>query len=539
MNRRLASLASRLATPLAAALLVTLAAASAQANDWGNFAIISNTMGNHAGRLCVGEGLRVSDIGCPTYAPSITTAGDVSITGNVSANKFIGDGSLLTGVGGGLGDRITSGTVSVTVNTNGYVSLSTGVTTWGYLHSLASYLPQLTSAQVSASNVSGTQVELSSSNIANLGGPGGNFIASGTTSISASDVGTIKFAAGGNQRMVIESNGYVGIGRTSPGYAVDVSISGPPQLMIQGGGAGYLGAAVALKSNGSADSRGQGVMMIDSLGGQQWYAGTPYQGSDAFMIARLATGTVDTSIAQIANSKFYINSSGNVGIGTTAPVAKLEIAGHLLLQGAASRTISLDNVGVAAPAAASAGMKLQLHGLTPNTMATTDYALGVESNYLWMNSNSGYKWYSGAIERMRLINTGVLTVYGTNTCTIADDATPSCTSDERLKQNIRPISSALDKILQLNGVTYHWKKPEISKREHIGLIAQNVESVFPQAVGAVSDTTLGTAKTVAYAELIAPMIEAMKELKAANDKQTADIKSLRLELEQLKKASRP
>lgn len=122
MNAR----AARLAVMLAFATVA--ASASAQTGDWGNIAIISSTLGNNAGRLCVGEGLRVTDIGCPSYAPSISTAGHVSITGNVSANKFIGDGSLLTGISNASGDRIVSGTSPFTqmiaISDTRYISIT-------------------------------------------------------------------------------------------------------------------------------------------------------------------------------------------------------------------------------------------------------------------------------------------------------------------------------------------------------------------------------------------------------------------------------
>jgi hypothetical protein len=89
-------------------LLLGLMAGSAIAQDWGSVATISTTMGVSGSRLCLGEGPR-GDIGCPAYAPSVTTAGDVSVSGNLSANKFIGNGSGLTGVTAASADRITSG----------------------------------------------------------------------------------------------------------------------------------------------------------------------------------------------------------------------------------------------------------------------------------------------------------------------------------------------------------------------------------------------------------------------------------------------
>lgn len=91
-----------------------LGATAAHGDDWGEFANVSATLGINGSRVCVGEGTR-GDLGCPTYAPSITTSGDVSVTGNLSAAKFIGDGSGLTGLAT-TPDKITSGTTNVTVN---------------------------------------------------------------------------------------------------------------------------------------------------------------------------------------------------------------------------------------------------------------------------------------------------------------------------------------------------------------------------------------------------------------------------------------
>jgi len=85
-------------------LLAALVAGNAWAgaDDFVNFAGISTTMGVQTSRICVGEpyaaGIGNPALGCPTYAPSLTTAGDVSVTGNLSATKFIGNGSLLTGL---------------------------------------------------------------------------------------------------------------------------------------------------------------------------------------------------------------------------------------------------------------------------------------------------------------------------------------------------------------------------------------------------------------------------------------------------------
>ncbi|WP_414464611.1 tail fiber domain-containing protein [Hyphomicrobium sp. DY-1] len=153
---------------------------------------------------------------------------------------------------------------------------------------------------------------------------------------------------------------------------------------------------------------------------------------------------------------------------------------------------------------------------------------------------------TAGVARIVIAPNGVFTLTGTSTCTLANGTgTTSCTSDRRLKDRIEPIKDPLDKLMLINGVTYHWKRKDISGPEHIGVIAQDVEKAFPQAVTEVSDTTIGTAKTVDYAILIAPVIEVIRDfkhrfestdaqLKAAND----NIQTLRNEVEELRQEVR-
>lgn len=130
-------------------VLLVLGAAlpiAAYAGQYDDFAVVSSTMGVSASRVCIGEGTR-GDIGCPTWAPY------VAVDGTVSATNFVGNGSGLTNLS--AGDRITSGTASITANSaTSIISLTTGNTTWGYLGSAASYLPNLSSNAVSSTNIS-------------------------------------------------------------------------------------------------------------------------------------------------------------------------------------------------------------------------------------------------------------------------------------------------------------------------------------------------------------------------------------------------
>jgi hypothetical protein len=84
-------------------------------------------------------------------------------------------------------------------------------------------------------------------------------------------------------------------------------------------------------------------------------------------------------------------------------------------------------------------------------------------------------------------------------------------SDKRLKENIKPIKSALDKVSKLQGVTFDWKEKGITNlKEDIGFIAQDVQKVIPELVRENEDGMLSMRH-----QGIAPiLLEAIKELKA-------------------------
>ncbi len=79
-------------------------------------------------------------------------------------------------------------------------------------------------------------------------------------------------------------------------------------------------------------------------------------------------------------------------------------------------------------------------------------------------------------------------------------------SSRRWKENIVPLTNALAKVEQLQGVEYDWK----SNGQHdIGLIAEEVGRVVPEVVTYESNGV--DAKSVDYARLVALLIEGMKE----------------------------
>ena len=79
-------------------------------------------------------------------------------------------------------------------------------------------------------------------------------------------------------------------------------------------------------------------------------------------------------------------------------------------------------------------------------------------------------------------------------------------SDARLKENVKTITGALDKVLAMRGVSYNKIG---SERYEIGVIAQEIEQILPEVVTNAKDAT-GT-KTVAYGNIVGVLIEAIKE----------------------------
>ena len=89
-------------------------------------------------------------------------------------------------------------------------------------------------------------------------------------------------------------------------------------------------------------------------------------------------------------------------------------------------------------------------------------------------------------------------------------------SDKSLKTSIQQIPNALEKLKQLNGVSFNWKS---SGEKSIGLIAQDVEKVYPEIVS----TGENGLKAVDYAKLVAVLIEAVKEQQKQIDELKAQL----------------
>ena len=110
--------------------------------------------------------------------------------------------------------------------------------------------------------------------------------------------------------------------------------------------------------------------------------------------------------------------------------------------------------------------------------------------------------YEDSVERLRTVSDGV-DVTGIMTAT----ADVVAYSDERVKENVKTIDNALDKVKALRGVSYNRTDLE-DKSPKIGVIAQEVQKVLPEVVYEQSNEMLA----VSYGNMVSVLIEAVKEL---------------------------
>jgi hypothetical protein len=155
---------------------------------------------------------------------------------------------------------------------------------------------------------------------------------------------------------------------------------------------------------------------------------------------------------------------GNVGIGTSLPTEKLTVSGTLKTQ------------------------KLQLGD---KFLLSGDGDGEANDDWLRLKNPARPADYYGGLAAEKLWTRG-----GTLT-----------SSDIRMKKDISPLSRVLDKLILLQGVNFRWKDSEKVTLPHLGLIAQEVETLFPELV----EVGPNNMKAIDYTGLIALLIESIKE----------------------------
>ena len=170
----------------------------------------------------------------------------------------------------------------------------------------------------------------------------------------------------------------------------------------------------------------------------------------------------------------------NIMDGVTATASELNI-----MDGVTATTVELNILDGVTSTASELNL---VDGITAGTVSASK-AVIVDSN----KDITGFR---------NITNTGTITTGGA----ITASGNITAFSDERLKSDIQTIDNALDKVMNMRGVSYT-KQAE----KGIGVIAQEVEKVLPEVV------TDGEFKSVAYGNMVGVLIEAIKDLKQELD----------------------
>ena len=239
--------------------------------------------------------------------------------------------------------------------------------------------------------------------------------------------------------------------------------------------------------------------------------------------------------------RMRIDSSGNVGIGTSSPTNKLTVNGGIDFSGSAfsgsgtgiwqqatnvlgfvtagSTRAVIDSSGRAG-IAKSSGLTGQLNvsngqGFSNGTGALTLAAVVVDGNYggglSFVDGTQGYSLWAQTSGADFYIRRATTTGAFTGGVFINNAATSwSAASDENVKDIIEPIENAIEKVLILRTVIGKYKDEEEGIR-HPFLIAQDVEKVLPEAISVMNKGSENECLGLSYTDTIPLLVAAIKE----------------------------
>ena len=283
----------------------------------------------------------------------------------------------------------------------------------------------------------------------------------------------------------VDPNHYGDIGN----YAVDLSYSGP---VFTTGSTGDYSTAMGNGTTASGDNSTAMGYYTTSSG----YASTA--------MGNLTTASEPSSTAMGLSTEASGFASTAMGQGTTAMGQGTTAMGYFTTASGFASTA----MGNLTTASDFGSLVIGQYNLLGSTVTNSDTMFNTE--------NTAFVIGNGADAGNR---SDALTVLFDGTTTIAGDL--SINSDARLKANIISLGSTLAKVLQIDGKSYTMKKDD-NKKQKIGVLAQDIEKVFPELVSESNGI-----KSVNYQGLVPVLINALKEQDTKMNKQQAEIDELK------------
>ncbi len=327
---------------------------------------------------------------------------------------------------------------------------------------------------------------------------------------------------------VVLSSGRLGLGTSQPGARLHVDADGnePGLAVTYGQAAALVAHSNAGVSVGTGDTPPAGGLAVKN---KTILAGELETFNDASFNAPVIVNssasnpfTVTADPGTSAATKIYVNNHGlTVGAGALgAPNRGLRVHSDARIGG----RVGINQIGNQTPA----------RNLHVRADSTTDIALILEAGST--STAAQPRWGIGtsrSSDDMRLFfNTGTGGYFARGSFNSSTGAY-STSSDERLKDDIKPLGAVLDRILELDASSYRFKNAGEHGSRTIGFMAQDVQKLFPEIVEQGDEGYLA----MHYARLGVIAVQAIGEQQAIIAAQKEEIDALRAELEAQRQAT--
>ena len=223
------------------------------------------------------------------------------------------------------------------------------------------------------------------------------------------------------------------------------------------------------------------------------------EGGDSNQILSQFDGPV--TLTNNVNTKNQVTASGKVNISNTETDALSVTGGSIFKSDVVLETGIVPDSDEGAYLGSSAKPFSDAHIGEIKIADTDDNTIDTASGNLTLDAATNIVDINAATNITgNTVITGILSV--------TDDITAFWSSDERLKDNIAPIDDPLAKVVSISGNTFDWNEKSNKSGNDVGLIAQEIEKVLPEAVTTRDNGYLA----VDYHKVVPLLVEAIKEL---------------------------